>query len=135
MTNISPETSLEELREHIKSAGAIANAKFTYKGYKMRKAAIEFEKTESVKQVINKFNQTKLKEHELTIQEFQVKERAERPPRKPRSKTAENRETPKPAEKPKGSLDDLYKSGGDKKYAAKKAAPAREVKEEKKEPQ
>ena len=49
VTNVSPETSLEQLKEYLGGAGTISFAKFTYKGFKMRKASIEFEKKESVK--------------------------------------------------------------------------------------
>jgi len=87
----------------------------------MRKASIEFEKKETVKAAITKFNQTKLKDFELTVQEFLVKEKTER---KPRAKT-ELRER-KPRDEQKVLLD---VDKGDKKYAAKKAPREEEKKE------
>lgn len=94
----------------------------------MRKASIEFEKKESVKQAIAKFNDTKLKEHEIKVDEFVLKEKAPREPRKPRAKTAE----PKKFEaKPKVVAEADKSDRKEKRPPAKRAASAA-PKEEKK---
>jgi len=43
VTNVSPDTTLKQLEDYFGQIGAISFAKFTYKGYKVRKASIEFE--------------------------------------------------------------------------------------------
>lgn len=53
VTNINPETTLDQLKDLIGKAGAIAFAKFTYKGFKVRKASIEFESEDSVQKAID----------------------------------------------------------------------------------
>lgn len=108
VVGISAESTLEEVKEFFAPAGTIAFAKFTYKGFKMRKASIEFEKEESVKVAIEKFNQKTLNEAELTVSEFVLKAREDRPPRerKPRAISAkaaskQPREEKKQEEKPR----------------------------------
>jgi len=90
----------------------------------MRKASIEFEKKESVKAAITKFNETKLKDFELTVQEFTVKEKVERKPREPREPRAKT-DTRKTREEQKVLLD---VDKGDRKYAAKRAPREEEKK-------
>jgi len=107
VTNVSPDTTLEQLKDHFAKAGTIAFAKFTYKGFKMRKASIEYEKVESVKSAISQFNETKLHESELTVQEFVVKEKTEKKERAPRAKSAAE---PKAREAKPKNMDDIYKS-------------------------
>lgn len=53
VTNINPETTLDQLKDLIGKAGTIAFAKFTYKGFKVRKASIEFESEDSVQKAID----------------------------------------------------------------------------------
>lgn len=102
VTNINPETTLEALKDLIGSVGAIAFAKFTYKGFKVRKASIEFEKEESVKKAIEKFNETVLEEFKLEVAEFVLKEREPRAPRERKERTEKPRDSGPRDAKPRG---------------------------------
>lgn len=124
VVGLSPDATLEQVEEHFKAAGAIANTRFTYKGFKMRKASIEYEKQASVQAAITQFNLQKFQDFELTVSEFVLKERAERPERperKPRAAKEGEVRPRKAAAAPRST----EPRRGDRAERGSKVAPAR----------
>ena len=79
---------MDEIKQYFGKIGAIAFAKFTYKGQAVKKASIEFEKEASVKKAIDSLNGKTLSNNKLEVQPFIFKEKQQKentPTMKPRS--------------------------------------------------